>query len=188
MIKKIFWIILALIIVFSLLFIYKQNLFDTKSAINAERFAHYSTFISLFLNLLTIGLLFYTYQQTRNSHNLTVSTFEQTRKDSIDATFFNLIQNYRTIVERLHNRITTSLVSEFVRLNEQKGNYFDVTITHDKDFFELIYRILHFEYKEKETSRDITKVTGFFKNYNWIMGHYIRSVLYFIKWVDQKRN
>lgn len=184
-IRVIAWISGFLVVVFTLLFIYKQSLLNTKASINAERFAHYSTFISLFFSLLTIGLLFYTYQQTRETHRLTVNTFEQAKKDSVETTFFNLIQNYRIIVERLHNRITVSLSSEFLAINARRENFFDVSKTYDKDFFELMYRILHLEYKQGEPFRDPPKIANFFKNYNWVMGHYFRSVLYFVKWVYQ---
>ncbi len=104
------------------LFSYEQTLFNLASEIDAERFADFAIFVSAFFSLITIILLFHTYQQTRDTHKVTIDTFEQTKKDSIGNTFFNLIQNYHAIVDHLHNRITLSLQIEYVELNEKCGN------------------------------------------------------------------
>jgi hypothetical protein len=181
-IKKWLWLLIIPTVLSLILFSYKQNLLNFSTGINAERFADFAIFVSAFFCLLTIILLYFTYQQTRETHQVTISTYEQTKKDSVDNTFFNLIQNHRSIVEHLHSRITLDLQVQFEELNEKCGRKYGEK--RDKDFFELMYRMLDLEYKCNDIRRDISKVTSFFKKHNWLMGHYLRSVLYFIKWVE----
>jgi hypothetical protein len=80
----------------------------------------------------------------------------------------------------LHGRITDQLIKEYEELNNAAGKKY--SNRNDKDFFELLFRVLSLRYKD---STDKTSITSFYKDQDWVMGHYFRNLLYFLDWVHQ---
>lgn len=98
----------------------------------------------------------------------------------MDNTFFNLLQSHQTIVTHLHERITDQLKNEYEELNNKADKKYPNR--NDKDFFELLFRVLNLRYVD---SNDKTTIASFYRDQEWVMGHYFRSLLYFITWVHQ---
>lgn len=185
--KKLLLLIAVSIVVtllIAILFSYNRRLWDNASPIDAERFAQFGTFISAIFGILTVVFIFLTFRQTQQTHEVTVKTFKETQKNSIENTFFGLFQAHQNIVSHLHQRITRDLKIDYSNLDAQHGEIFG--IKDDKDFFELMYRILHLRYHGRSNEIDRSRIGAFFTDYDWIMGHYFRSIIYFINWVDKQ--
>ncbi len=172
---------LLLFLLSVILFSYKQNIFIA-SPIDAERFSQFGTFISAILSLITIIFIYFTFKQTQQTHQIADRTLTEAQKNSLDNTFFNLIQAQQNIVSHLHQRITLQLKLQYVNLSEQNGNS-NPNQDH-KDFFELMYGMLDLIYKGRNGNSDKNKISEYFKNQEWVMGHYFRSLQYFINWVE----
>ena len=174
------WILGIMIILTTLsvvLFGYNQHFFEFSTSIDSERFAQFGTFISAIFGSVTIWLLYLTYQQTRETHRVTID-------NSIDTNFFNLLQSYRSITSHLHERaMTTGFVAQLREAMTAASD--ESRIGVEKDFFELFYRMLHLKYKGKDSLRDKSKILDFFKSYDWMVGHYFKSIVYFLKWVNE---
>ncbi|MEO5603313.1 MAG: putative phage abortive infection protein [Cyclobacteriaceae bacterium] len=143
-------------------------------------FSNFGSFISGLFGVLTIIFIHLTYQLAQQTNKTSTHTFELTRRDSVDNTFFNLLKAHQTIVSHLHERITDQLIKEYEELNSAAANKYPDR--NDKDFLELLYRILNLEYQNEN---DKTTILSFYTKQEWVMGHYFRSLLYFINWVHQ---
>lgn len=164
------------LLVSAFLFGYNQQFFNLSESIDAERFSFFGTFISGLAGLLTIWLLYYTYTQTQDTLRVTLET-------SIDSTFFNLISTYRSIVTQLHTRAeTTELRANYSQYRREVGkNSTDKVV---KDFFELLYDMLDMKYKLRDNQREMSRLDQFFKDHDWMVGHYFRTLIHLIKWVN----
>lgn len=168
------------LIVTAILFLYKQHLWDSSTTIDSGKFADFGTFISGLFGVLTIIFIYLTYLQAQATNRTSLTALDITRRDSIDNTFFNLLQSHQAIVNPLHERITDKLKEEYEELNTAANNKY--SNRNDKDFFELLFRVLNLRYADSTKKQTID---SFFKNQDWVMGHYFRSLLYFINWIDQ---
>lgn len=172
----------GLILLSIFLFIYKQKIF-APTAIDAERFSQFGTFISAILSLFAIVFIYFTFRQTQQTQQLSAKTLTETQKNSLDNTFFNLVKSHQNIVSHLHNRITLSLKMQYIDYCAKVDNH---NPSHDhKDFFELMYGILDAFYKGNHiTDEKHSKIKEYFKNQDWVMGHSFRSLEYSIDWVE----
>jgi hypothetical protein len=172
---------IVIFLFFIWLFFYNERL-SMMNPIDSSRFADFGTFVSSIFGIVTILFLYYTYQQTKETLRLTKLSLKESKKDSVDATFFNLLNTHQEIVRHLHERISSEFTNDYNNLFER---YRDGSGGKQyKDFFELMYAILDLEYKQKDKVQDIERVKGFFARQDWVMGHYFRSIIYFISWID----
>ncbi len=168
------------LLVSAFLFGYNQQFFNLSESIDAERFSFFASFISGLGGLLTIWLIYYTYQQTQETHRVTLD-------NSIDATFFNLIQTYRSIVTQLHTRTeTTELKANYSQHRREVGKPSTDKVV--RDFFELLYDMLDMKYKLRDNLREESRLDHFFKDHDWMVGHYFRTLIHLFKWVNDNRD
>jgi hypothetical protein len=186
--KKLYFIIgLSIVTTFltGVLFAYNRRLWDNASSIDAERFAQFGTFISAIFSVVTVVFIFLTFRQTRQTHEITVETLKEAKKSSVENAFLGLFQAHQNIVAHLHQRITRELKVDCSNLDAQNGEISGAR--DDKDFFELMYRILHLRYHGRNNEIDHSRIGAFFTDYDWVMGHYFRSIVYFIDWIDKQK-
>jgi hypothetical protein len=167
------------------LFAYKQPIWEFSEPINAERFAHFAAFVSAVFGMVTVIFLYFTFKQTRKSNQSAFETLNETKKNSIDSTFFNLLRSHQSIVEHLHQRITTELRMNYSHLDNELGGIFGAR--DDKDFFELLYRTLHLKYRRNSDEIDRGRIGAFFNENDWVMGHYFRSLIHSVLWIDSNK-
>lgn len=180
--SKILLILAAISFIGSIiLFAYKQDIF-VSSEINAERFSQFGTFVSAILGFITVVFIYFTFKQAQQTQQIADTTLSEAQKKSLDSTFFSLIQSHQSLVNHLHQRISLPLKLEYVKLSEDAGNH-NPNNDH-KDFFELMYVILDLFYKKENPNKDKEKIVQYFKNQEWAMGHYFKSLTYFINWVE----
>ena len=96
--------------------------------------------------------------------------------------FYDHFNNHRNIVNDLKGQISDVMRRDSDLLAKScNQNYSDAT-----NFFELLYRILHLEYKCQSNSRDFSRVNYFFSKWTWRIGNYLASYIYLIKFIHEK--
>ena len=151
-----------------------------KRAIYSGRFADFGDFIAGIFGAINFILLLY--------------AFQETKKQSYDTFFFNSLQIHDSIVKDLKSN-----KGDLSTLNNEGKAHFDNYLCENlgddglktecinyrnmpasSDYFETLYQILHIRYKYKNEP-----LQHFFNDYNWRIGHYLRSLLSLVELIDE---
>ena len=133
--------------------------------------------VGTLLSLATVILIFKTY--TNQVNNSALQQFE--------STYFKLVEAHRLSVQRCQLR-NSSLEKEYY---ENTKAPYDSLI--NRDFFDLIYAILDREYNKvigKPNGQEypvFSKINVFFKYHYWMIGHYVRTFIAILEFVDNKK-
>jgi hypothetical protein len=159
-----------------------QGTINFSSSINAERFNQFGGFVAGLLSGASLILLILTYHET------TTQTF--------DNSFYNHLQIHDSItislrnkekdIEKLNDDDYKSLFSNNFCATIQEVTLKDDCKDYEKkdpanDYFEILYRILHVRYKYKN------QLGQFYKDYNWRIGHYIRSFISIVEMINESK-
>jgi hypothetical protein len=175
-------IVFAIISASALLFCWQLwGQITMKLPIDAIRFSNFGSFVGGIFGALSFILLIFIYMK---SH-----------EQSVDNSFFNLLQVHDSVVRELRSN-----KNEIDRLNKESKNLFESNLCESlqsdlrdeclsyrsmpdaNDYFEILYRILHIRYKYK--NEDPWK---FFIDYNWRIGHYLKSFISIIEFIEKSK-
>ena len=184
LIKTGLFTLVGLIILFFIwVFSYGQPLYDFGSSINADRFSDFGSFISGLLSVFVLYLL--------------ILTYDESKKQSFDNTFFNFLEVHESVVRGLksneHDMEQLNKTSKELFENKLCDTLDDSLKSECKsyeekeqanDFFEILYRILHIQHKYK-TKGDNAGVEKFFKDYKWRIGHFLRSYISLVELIHK---
>jgi hypothetical protein len=149
--------------------------------IDAIRFSNFGSFVGGTFGALSFILLILIY---RKSH-----------EQSVDNSFFNLLQVQDSVVRELKSN-----KNQIDRLNKESIDLFEPNLCETvqshlrneclsyrnmpdaNDYFEILYRILHIRYKYKNEDP-----WRFFKDYNWRIGHYLKSFVSIIEFIEKSK-
>lgn len=157
--------------------------FHINLPIDSNRFSDFGGFVAGIFGFINFILLIYVYKENKDQ--------------SFNTSFFNALQVHDSIVTQLHSN-KESIIA--LNTDYKKGfgdslckNLSDGDLQNEcnsyqnmdeaTDYFEALYRILHVRYKymNEETEK-------FFKDYNWRIGHYLRSFIALLELIQESNS
>lgn len=176
-------LIVATLIFIASIILFSWQLFGTLNSsfpIDSNRFSNFGSFLSGILGFVNLIVLIF--------------AFKETKLQSFENAYFSLLQIHDSIVKDLksnkgalldlnnglpkfyenymcENLDDANLITECINYREKK----DPT-----EYFEALYRILHIRRKYRNE-----KLKEFFDNENWRIGHYLRSYISILEFIDE---
>ncbi len=98
--------------------------------------------------------------------------------------FFKMFELHESIVSKLNLIPRNDMIHEANNL----AKICNQSYREPKDFFDLIYRILHLKYKCHSNIRDFSKVKIFFYDYDWKIKNYINSFISLAKLIFEQKH
>ncbi|HKB45938.1 MAG TPA: putative phage abortive infection protein [Chitinophagaceae bacterium] len=173
------------LIISIILFWWNQGRINTLLPINSKRFADFGTFVSAIFGLATIIFLYFTYEATlgqlnaaRESLRTTQDQLVLTKEQLFENTFFSCLKVHNIITQDLNSRISNQTLDETDVLAKRHNQSYPKEV---RNFFELIYRILSLRYFFEKIDLE-----NFFKDYRWVIDHYLRNFISIIRLVHEK--
>ncbi|MDX2049474.1 MAG: putative phage abortive infection protein [Chitinophagaceae bacterium] len=165
--------------IFSYYNTFSSNGISTKTTNWGEFGDYLGGVLGTIFSFLSVVLIYITYKSQSKGFQL----------QQFETTFFNLLQVYRLSVERLHERRLHDLSNEYDRLIG--ASYYSPSNLESKDFFDALYFVLDKRYKkvleESHESGVYEGIDSFFKDYYYMIGHYIRNFISIIEFVDKHK-
>ncbi|MBS1918348.1 MAG: hypothetical protein JST87_18935 [Bacteroidetes bacterium] len=180
--SKIFIVLTLLLILISILLFGKGQPFNLSLPINAERFNQFGGFMAGLLSGASLILLIFTYNETK------IQTFENSFYNhlQINDSITLALRNNSKEIEKLNNvdyknLFLNNFCSTIQMQQDQDECYSYEKMNAANDYFEITYRILHVRHKYKN------ELEQFYKDYNWQIGHYIRSFISIVKLISESK-